>query len=99
MIWSMNRIPIHLDDRQIAALDRLASDEGVSRTEVIRRLLDRVLFGTDLDLAADIAAINGSFGAMGADDLDLDALHRDDGERGRRLSRIWATGIQGEQHP
>ena len=37
----MQRTNIYLDERQVEALDRLAQTEGVSRAEVIRRLLDR----------------------------------------------------------
>lgn len=94
----MNRTNIYLEDRQTAALDRLAADDGVSRAEVIRRLLDRALFGTDQDISADIAAIDGSFGVMSEDDFDLATLDRDDSERGLHLSRIWALGIQGDEN-
>ena len=34
---------IYLAERQTEALDRIAADEGISRAEVIRRLLDRAL--------------------------------------------------------
>jgi Ribbon-helix-helix protein, copG family len=54
----------HLPRGQTAALDRLAEQEGVSRAELIRRLLDRVLPNTDESLAPDLEAIEASFGAL-----------------------------------
>lgn len=42
---------------------RLAVGEGASRAEVIRRVIDRALAGADDDLAADLAALDSSFGA------------------------------------
>ena len=50
---------------QAAALDRIAAAEGVSRAELIREVIDRAISGhPGADLAADLAAINGSFGAL-----------------------------------
>lgn len=43
----MERTSIYLERRQTTMLDRLAAGEGVSRAEVIRRLLDRALGGED----------------------------------------------------
>lgn len=60
----MQRTNIYLDGRQLEQLDRLAADEGVSRAEVVRRIVDRALAGSDDDLAADLAAIDASFGAL-----------------------------------
>lgn len=42
IIGSMHRTQIHLDDRQLAALDRAASETGASRSELIRRAIDAV---------------------------------------------------------
>ena len=36
-----NRVPIMLSDSELAKLDRLAIAEGVSRSEYIRKLIDR----------------------------------------------------------
>ena len=74
------------------ALDRLAADEGLSRAEVIRRLLDRALAGADDDAQRYLAAIEASFGVLADVEGEFVELDRDDGERGRHLSRIWSTG-------
>lgn len=81
----MHRTNIYLDERQIALLDRLAADEGVSRAELIRRLVDRALAGADDDVATDLAAIDFSFGALA--DVELD--DRGPGDREQHLARIW----------
>ena len=41
-----------------------AAGEGVSTAELVRRLIDQALFGTNEDLAEDLAAIDVSFGAL-----------------------------------
>jgi metal-responsive CopG/Arc/MetJ family transcriptional regulator len=81
----MTRTNIYLEDRQTAALDQLAAEEGVSRAEVIRRLIDRALAGRDDDLAADLAAIDQSFGVL----EDVDVPRRGAGDREEHLARIW----------
>lgn len=81
----MTRTNIYLEDRQTAILDRLASEEGVSRAEVVRRLLDRALAGRDDDFGADLAAIDQSFGALG----DVEVVDRDAGDREEHLARMW----------
>lgn len=85
MMWCMTRTNIYLEDRQTAILDRIASEEGVSRAEIIRRLLDRALAGRDDDLAADLAAIDASFGALG----DIAVPARGGGDREAHLARMW----------
>lgn len=84
----MTRTNIYLEDRQTAMLDRIAAEEGVSRAEVIRRLLDRALAGRDDDLAADLAAIEESFGAL----AEVDAPARGAGDREAHLAGIWQVG-------
>ncbi len=81
----MKRTNIYLDSDQTAALDRLASEEGVSRAEVIRRLLGRALSSQDDDLAADLAAIEESFGVL----HDVDIASRRAGDREEHLARMW----------
>lgn len=83
----MRRTNIYLADSQTAAIDRLAAQEGVSRAEVTRRLLARALAGDDDDLAADLAAIDDSFGA--AMDIEVDTRAEDD--RARHLAAMWRT--------
>ena len=83
----MQRTNIYLDDRQLERLDRLAGGEGVSRAEVIRRILDRALAHADDDMAADLAAIDASFGVA----PDLTPPARNLGERDESLTRLWRT--------
>ena len=67
MMWCMKRTNIYLADGQAEALDRAAEAEGVSRAELIRGLIDRAIGGQPgADLAADLAAIEGSFGVLAA---------------------------------
>ena len=64
-MWCMKRTNIYLAEGQADALDRVAAAEGVSRAELIRELIDRAIGGhPGADLAADLAAINGSFGVL-----------------------------------
>lgn len=81
----MERTNIYLERRQTEMLDRLAKDEGVSRAEMIRRLLDRALGGLDDDLAGDLAAIDESFGVLRA----VDVPDRGPGDREDHLVAIW----------
>lgn len=60
----MRRTNLYLDERQTAALDQVARAEGVSRAEVVRRLIDRGLASKSTDLDDDLAAIDASFGTM-----------------------------------
>jgi metal-responsive CopG/Arc/MetJ family transcriptional regulator len=81
----MLRTNIYLEERQTAALDRIAAEEGVSRAEIIRRLLDRALAGRDDDLAADLTAIDESFGVL----TEVDLPARGGGDREEHLARMW----------
>jgi hypothetical protein len=84
MMWCMKRTNIYLAEGQAAALDRVAKAEGVSRAELIRELIGRAIGGhPGADLAADLAAINDSFGIIAgqeafsrARDLRMDYLDR-----------------------
>jgi hypothetical protein len=81
----MRRTNIYLDEDQTASLDRLAEQEGVSRAELIRRLIDRALTGAEANRTADLAAIEESFGAV----PDLEYPGRRAGHREQYLARIW----------
>lgn len=81
----MDRTNIYLERRQTEALDRLAADEGVSRAEIIRRLLNRTLISADDSLESDLAAIDDSFGAL----RDADVPDRGPGEREAHIERMW----------
>ena len=84
-MWCIKRTNIYLDEQQTAALDRLAAQQGVSRAELIRQLLDRVLASADQSLTSDLQAIDDSFGAL----RDIDVPVRGQGEREDHLARIW----------
>jgi metal-responsive CopG/Arc/MetJ family transcriptional regulator len=81
----MRRTNIYLDEEQTATLDRLAEQEGISRAELIRRLIDRALTGDDASRAADLAAIEDSFGTV----RDLESASRRADDREEHLARIW----------
>ena len=83
----MQRTNIYLDEAQLAALDRMATDEGTSRAEVIRRLLDRSLAGDDHDLEADLEAIQDSFGALS--EVASSAFARGHDDRAAHLEDVW----------
>ena len=69
MMWCMKRTNIYLAEGQAAALDRAAQAKGVSRAELIRELIDRVIGGNPgTDLAADLAAIDRSFGILAGEE-------------------------------
>jgi metal-responsive CopG/Arc/MetJ family transcriptional regulator len=68
MMWRMKRTSIYLAEGQAAALDRVAQSAGVSRSDLIRELIDRGIGGhPSADLATDLAAIEGSFGVLAGD--------------------------------
>jgi hypothetical protein len=78
---SHEHLPRRPADRSVGPARR----RGVSRAEVIRRLLDRALGSADADLAADLSAIDDSFGALA--ELDVPARAADDRED--HLARMW----------
>lgn len=82
----MQRTNIYLEPRQTEALDRIAATEGVSRAEVIRRLIDRALTGTD-DLRTDLDAIEAAFGIA----PDLVTPDRGPDAREAHLDEAWRT--------
>jgi len=69
------RTNIYLEAAQAERLDRLAAQEGTSRAELIRRLLDRALSG-GMRLEHDLAAIDASFGSL--IDIEVTPRHGDD---------------------
>jgi hypothetical protein len=85
MTWCVKRTSIYLAEAQIAALDRVAQAEGVSRAELIRELIDRAIGGhPGADLAADLAAIDGSFGIL----AEQEAFSRSSDQRADYLDRL-----------
>lgn len=83
----MKRTNIYLGDAQTALLDRIAADEGISRAELIRRLLDRALRDEDQDREVALAAIDASFGSL----ADVDLPDRGTDARERHLDQVWRT--------
>ena len=81
----MKRTNIYLDEEQTASLDRLAGQQGISRAELIRRLLDRTLNNADDNLASDLKAIDDSFGLLS----DMESPDRGPGDREGHLDRMW----------
>lgn len=55
---------MYLDEAQTAVLDEVAHAQGISRAELVRRLLHRGIASTPVDEAADLAAIEDSFGVL-----------------------------------
>jgi metal-responsive CopG/Arc/MetJ family transcriptional regulator len=85
MLWCMERTNIYLPDELRTALDARARAEGVSRAELIRRLLDRALGDEVDDPQSDVAAIVGAFGALRDEPITVD---RADGARAAHLERV-----------
>lgn len=79
----MRRTNVYLDDAQTVALDEIAQGQGISRAELVRRLLDRGMGSTPVDQEADLAAIVDSFGVMAGD-----APERGPDERATHLDRL-----------
>lgn len=80
----MHRTNIYLDDEQCQMLDRVAAEEGRSRSEVIRGMIERGLGGGDSDLEEDLLAIEQSFAVL----RDLEPVVRGRDERSEHLDRI-----------
>jgi len=88
-MWCMKRTNIYLDERQADALEELARARGVSRAELIRRLLNHALDeGPADEVAEQIAAVRESFGVL-RDEDDFDFVPRGPDERSRHLDRMW----------
>lgn len=84
----MKRTNIYLDDEQTELLDRLAHSQGVSRAEMIRRLLDGALRNETDDVAVGIAAIDESFGVLAVAEWP----ERGAGDREAHLARMREIG-------
>lgn len=87
ILWCMNRTNIYLSEQQSNVLDRLAKSEGISRSELIRRLLDSSIGSSEANLEADLRAIDESFGALESEAILFD---RGPGDRSRYLDDLRA---------
>lgn len=85
----MQRTNIYLEDRQIEMLDRQASEQGISRAELIRRIIDQSLNGGDRDLEVDLAHLRAAF-AGGP--IDIEMPDRGSSARQRYLDELWNRG-------
>lgn len=86
MLWCMKRTNLYLSEGQTAALDEVAQGQGVSRAELVRRLVDRGIRATPADLDADLSAIEESFGVLPDEQLtargpDARTAHLDEARR------------------
>lgn len=78
----MKRTNLYLDVAQTTALDEVARGQGISRAELVRRLIDRGIGARPTGLEADLEAIEESFGVLGDERLsdrvpDARAAHLD----------------------
>lgn len=80
----MRRTNIYLADAQASALDEVARRQGISRAELLRRLIDRSLESQTVDLETDLAAIRESFGVL----RNEQAHRRGADERSAHLDRL-----------
>lgn len=69
MMRCMRRTIIYLEDGQIAEPDRRAAAQGMSRAELVRRLIDRALGRSGQSPDEDLAE---SFGALAGTDIVID---------------------------
>jgi hypothetical protein len=83
----MHRTNSYFEDRQLKALDAMARAEGVSRSDVLRRLVDNAITGDDTRLETDLAAIRESF--AGAPDLAVPPREGD--TRLDRQDALWRS--------
>lgn len=84
----MQRTNIYLEERQTAALDVVARRDGVTRAEVVRRLIDRGLEAEERSLGGDLEAIAASAGALADEEWDP-PLEDEGSDRARHLARMW----------
>ena len=84
MMWCMQRTNIYLEDRQTAVLDRLAAEEGITRAQLIRRILDRAIGGSDGDRDADLARLDFAFASA----VEIDVPAREPGDRERLVDDL-----------
>ena len=89
------RTNIYLEVRQSEALDEAARARGISRAELVRQLIDKAI-GVDaaVDLEADLAAIDASFGAL-SDADSFETLSRGPDDRARHLHKVASRGAEG----
>lgn len=85
----MRRTNIYLDEEQCDRLDRAAGEAGVSRAELIRRVLDGWLAASAADEDADVAAIDASFGVL----HETPFVERGPDARAAHLDAVWRLDV------
>jgi hypothetical protein len=80
----MVRTNIYVEESQTSALDELSRLQGISRAELVRRLIDQGLGNPSPDLDSDLRAISESFAAWG---VGREPWSRQGDARGRHLER------------
>ena len=83
-MWCMRRTNIYLSESQTETLDALAERQGISRSEVVRQLIDAGLSRGPISTAR-ITAITESFGVL----RDIYVPERGQSERDQHLDRLW----------
>lgn len=87
-MWCMHRTNIYLDEEQCAALDAMAADRSISRSELIRELVEAGVHQKPSDLEADLAAIDESFGALADEEM---RVNRGRDARSEHLEKVART--------
>lgn len=80
----MKRTNIYLEESQAATLHQLSERAGVSRAELVRRLIDQGLGDVAPDLESDLRAISESFAVLAGGSR----WWRGRDARGRHLDRV-----------
>ncbi len=80
----MRRTNVYLDEAQTAMLDEVAREQGISRAELVRRLLHQRMSDAPVDRDADLATIEDSFAALAGEHF----VSRGPGEREAGSERI-----------
>ncbi|MDR2114683.1 MAG: ribbon-helix-helix domain-containing protein [Bifidobacteriaceae bacterium] len=83
----MLRTNIYLDERQLESLDRIAAAGEVSRSAVIREILDQTIFGVGGGAGSDIAVLEECFGAV----PDAEFPDRRLSARDKYLADLWES--------
>lgn len=86
-VMYMIRTNIYLDEAQTVALDELSRRQGISRAELVRRMIDQSLGTPVPGPDADLRAISESFAAWGE---GQEPWSRQGDARERHLGRLSA---------
>lgn len=89
-VSSMHRTTIFLSEAESAALDQEARRTGRSRSQLIRRAIDRAFLAPGVDIAATVLALDETAGAWRSRDITgeayVDAIRPG---MDRRMADLW----------